>query len=200
MDEGWLSVPLSGTVQYPKICLRFVKESVHFTRYTRIFSFLQMMSAAHQLTHFYNTWPKFLQSLGLHAIANNTGKKNAVFWDVAPCRSCVRRCFGGTYRLHLQGRNIRELCLQPSAHAGSSLGYFSTLKMETIRSSETSVHTRSTRRYIPEDGILHSHRCENLKSYTIQASFTVPKQVFVFEKNWSSVKLPYATHRAFHCF
>jgi hypothetical protein len=32
--------------------------------------------------------------------------------------------------------------------------------------SETSVHTRSTRHHIPEDGILHSHRCENLKSYT----------------------------------
>jgi hypothetical protein len=34
--------------------------------------------------------------------------KNAVFWDVAPCRSCVNRRFGGTYRLHLQGRKIRE--------------------------------------------------------------------------------------------
>jgi hypothetical protein len=34
--------------------------------------------------------------------------KNAVFWDVAPCRSCVNRRFGGTYRLHLQGRIIRE--------------------------------------------------------------------------------------------
>jgi hypothetical protein len=32
-------------------------------------------------------------------------------------------------------------------------------------SSETSVHTRSTRRHIPEHSILHSHRCENLKSY-----------------------------------
>jgi hypothetical protein len=39
------------------------------------------------------------------------------------------------------------------------------LKLEAIRSSEASVHTRSTRRHIPENGILHSHRCENLKSY-----------------------------------
>jgi hypothetical protein len=51
--------------------------------------------------------------------------KNAVFWDVAP-----------------------------PAHAGSSLADFSTLKMEAIRSSETSVHTKSSRRQIPEDGIL----------------------------------------------
>jgi hypothetical protein len=34
--------------------------------------------------------------------------KNAVFWDVASCRSCVIRHFGGTYGLHLQGRKIRE--------------------------------------------------------------------------------------------
>jgi hypothetical protein len=34
--------------------------------------------------------------------------KNAVFWDVAPCRYCVNRRFGGTYRLNLQGRKIRE--------------------------------------------------------------------------------------------
>jgi hypothetical protein len=34
--------------------------------------------------------------------------KNAVFWDVAPCRSCVNRHFGGTYRLHLQVTKIRE--------------------------------------------------------------------------------------------
>jgi hypothetical protein len=57
---------------------------------------------------------------------------NAVFWDLAPCRSCVYRSFGGTHYLHLQGR-----------------------KMEAICSSETSFHTRSPRRHIPEDGILH---------------------------------------------
>jgi hypothetical protein len=56
--------------------------------------------------------------------------KKAVFWDVAQCS------------------------LQPPAHAGSSLAEFSTLKMEEIHSSETSVHTRSTQRHIPEDGIL----------------------------------------------
>jgi hypothetical protein len=55
--------------------------------------------------------------------------------------------------------------LQPPAHAGSSLADFSTMKLEAIHSSESSDHTSSTRRHIPEDGILHSHRRENLKYY-----------------------------------
>jgi hypothetical protein len=45
------------------------------------------------------------------------------------------------------------------AHAGSSHADFSTMKMEVIRFSETSVHTRSTGSHIPEGGILYNWSC-----------------------------------------
>jgi hypothetical protein len=38
---------------------------------------------------------------------------------------------------------------------------------QELSTSETSVHTRATRRNIPEDVTLHSHRLENLMSYTV---------------------------------
>jgi hypothetical protein len=81
----------------------------------------------------------------------------------------TKTCFSSVVakRIHYLMRKLEECrLLQPLAHAGSSLADFSTLKMEAIQSSETSVQsTTSTRRHTPEDGILHSHRRENLKSY-----------------------------------
>jgi hypothetical protein len=59
--------------------------------------------------------------------------KKAAFWDVAPCRLCD---FSHPFTL------VRR----------SRISY--TLKMDAIRSSETSVNTIYTWRHIPEDGIL----------------------------------------------
>jgi hypothetical protein len=47
-----------------------------------------------------------------------------------------------------------------------SCSAYSTLKVEMICSSETSVHfQRTIRYYISEDRTLHNHGCENVKSY-----------------------------------
>jgi hypothetical protein len=48
-----------------------------------------------------------------------------------------------------------------------------TLIMEEPRYSATSVLTRDTRRNIPEDNILHSHRSENLKFYIALTGWTL---------------------------
>jgi hypothetical protein len=62
-------------------------------------------------------------------------------------------------------RNAIRLWLLVTANVASSSSILVTLMMEEIRSSETSVVITATWRYIPKDGILHSLRGENLKSY-----------------------------------
>jgi hypothetical protein len=44
-----------------------------------------------------------------HFPHTNPNPRNSVFWDVAPCRSCVNRRFGGTYRLHLACSHLLTL-------------------------------------------------------------------------------------------
>jgi hypothetical protein len=74
--------------------------------------------------------------------------KGIIFWDISPCSPLsFNRRFGGTYRLHLQGRR-NTFSKGTGKQAGvtclllffAELIYF-TLKMEAICSSETSVKT-----------------------------------------------------------
>jgi hypothetical protein len=64
--------------------------------------------------------------------------------------------------------------------------------MEATFSSEMSVDTqRTTRRYIPEDGTLYNHRCENLTSYILDfihrpVFLSVSEISFISVHRWSS--------------
>jgi hypothetical protein len=59
----------------------------------------------------------------------------------------------------------KKLRLLVTANVVPSSLVLVTLMMEALSSSEMSTLTRTTRRKIPEDGILYSHRRENLKFF-----------------------------------
>jgi hypothetical protein len=85
--------------------------------------------------------------------------KNAVF-SVTPCGSCKNRRFGGRIA------SIRVIRIGQLGTNNRSSPILVTLMMEALRSSGKLDLTRATRDGIPRDGILHSHRRGNIKSYT----------------------------------
>jgi hypothetical protein len=70
--------------------------------------------------------------------------KNGVFWDVTPCGSC-KNC----------GISSQRASVVITAYVVPVSPILISLLIEALRYPETSVRTRATRRYIPEDGILN---------------------------------------------
>jgi hypothetical protein len=54
--------------------------------------------------------------------------------------------------------------------------------MEAIYSSETSVDFQGdARRYVPEDSILHSHRCENIRFFILALTCVQYTSLFIYK-------------------
>jgi hypothetical protein len=90
--------------------------------------------------------------------------KSTIFWDITLCIPLkVNRRFGATYRLHVQGQRISRAARHQREsrwQAEPCLAFTSTLNMEVICSSETSVDfQQTTRRYIPEVRTLQVSSC-----------------------------------------
>jgi hypothetical protein len=103
----------------------------------------------------------------VHNINISLAKKNAFFWDVTPCDFCKNRCFGGirVTRISELGTTLAITSTEAYCEEIPRLPILVPLMMEEIHSPEMLVLTRATWHNIPDDGILHSHHRENLKSY-----------------------------------
>jgi hypothetical protein len=95
------------------------------------------------------------------------------------------------------------LALTSAVNVVPSLLIVSTLMMESLRSSQMSVLTRTMQHHSPEDGILLSHHCENLKFYTIHfilntRSKVLQKLVMIYFTSYGYITytLPYSEQPA----
>jgi hypothetical protein len=79
--------------------------------------------------------------------------KIRALWDVAPCNPIgVNRRFRGAYCFNLQGDE------------------FTALKIEAVRTTETSLYSnQTTRRYMPEGSNFHTRRRESLKYHILDS-------------------------------
>jgi hypothetical protein len=125
--------------------------------------------------------------------------KNVVFWEDTPCGYCKNRRFGGTYRLHHRSdknrrtrnnvsrnslHSVRRLLVRASVVPTSPIPVI--LTKEALRSYETLVLTRATRRNIPEDAFFRDFR-KSTEVRTFQHGFdqvsTIQQITVYFEQS-----------------
>jgi hypothetical protein len=98
--------------------------------------------------------------------------KCSIIWYITPFSPLKsNRSFGGPCRLHLQGRRISQVGNRRESRWQAELCF----KLEEISSYETPGDVPiTTRSYIPEDGTLHNHGCEDLKHVRITKTSLLP--------------------------
>jgi hypothetical protein len=81
----------------------------------------------------------------------------AIFWYIAPCCPYVSHRFGGNLHLHF-------LFLKSGANSPDASWFIAGMILDTENGHvDTSVHIRTTRHYIPENGNINNQRCGKLE-------------------------------------